>query len=72
MRFGVGNSAHIHDRYDTMYFISADALDKTYQFVKEFSLRLQNYKVFPIEKEIPENIVKRVDEYLFKKEDNKK
>ena len=55
-----------------MYFISADALDKTYQFVKEFSLRLQNYKVFPIEKEIPENIVKRVDEYLFKKEDNKK
>lgn len=67
MRFGVGNSAHIHNRYDTMHFIGEDALYRTYSFVEAFSKRLQQYQVFPIDKEIPEKIKEKVDKYLFKK-----
>ena len=34
MRFGAPNAAHIHDKYDTMHFISSESLNNTYSFVK--------------------------------------
>lgn len=67
MRFGSNESAHIHDRYDTTHFISSGSLENTYRFVKLFSDRIQQYKVFPIDKEIPKDIKEKVDKYLFKK-----
>ena len=66
MRFGAPNAAHIHDKYDTMHFISSESLNNTFNFVKEFVVRLQNYKVFPVDRVIPEDLVKKVNEYLFK------
>lgn len=72
MRFGLGDSAHIHDRYDTTHFISNDSLENTYSFVETFSKRLQQYKIFPIEKEIPMDIKEKVDKYLFKKSNETK
>ena len=72
MRFGAPNAAHIHDKYDTMHFISSESLNNTYSFVKEFAVKLQNYKVFPVDRVIPEDLVKKVNEYLFKnKSENK-
>ena len=71
MRFGAPNAAHIHDKYDTMHFISSKSLEHTYNFVKEFATRLQNYIVFPVDKEIPENLVTKVNEYLAKKKEEK-
>lgn len=72
MRFGVGNSAHIHSRYDTMHFIGENALYHTYSFIEIFSERLQHYRVFPIDREIPEKIKDKVDKYLFKKTEQTK
>ena len=72
MRFGVGNSAHIHNRYDTMHFIGEDALYHTYSFVETFSKKLQHYQVFPIDREIPGKIKEKVDKYLFKKTEQTK
>lgn len=66
MRFGNPSAAHIHDKYDTMHFISSDSLEKTYGFVLEFVKRLQNYLVFPVEKEIPDALVTKINEYLAK------
>lgn len=67
MRFGSGESAHIHNRYDTTHFISSASLENTYSFVKLFSDRIQQYKIFPVDKEIPNDIKEKVDKYLFKK-----
>lgn len=72
MRFGVENSAHIHDRYDTTHFISSASLENTYSFVELFSRRLQEYVIFPVDKEIPQDIKEKVDKYLMKKTENKK
>ena len=68
MRFGRPGAAHIHDRHDTMLFISKESLDKSYLFLEYLSNKLINANVFPVKREIPENIKKKIDEYLFKNE----
>ena len=68
MRFGRPGAAHIHNRHDTMSFISKESLEKTYSFLEYISKKLINANVFPIKREIPENIKKKIDEYLFKNE----
>ena len=68
MRFGKPGAAHIHDRYDTMSFISKESLEKTYSFIEYLSNKLVNANTFPVKREIPENIKKKIDEYLFKNE----
>ena len=68
MRFGRPGAAHIHDRYDTMSFISRESLEKTYMFLEFLSNKLINANTFPVKREIPENIKKKIDEYLFKNE----
>lgn len=69
MRFGPRGAAHIHDRYDTMSFISEESLKHTYTFLEYLSNKLINSYVFPVKRTIPENIKKKIDEYLFKNED---
>jgi Zn-dependent M28 family amino/carboxypeptidase len=69
MRFGPRGAAHIHDRYDTMSFISEESLKHTYTFLEYLSNKLINSNVFPVKRTIPENIKKKIDEYLFKNED---
>lgn len=68
MRFGRQGAAHIHDRHDTMSFISGRSLEKSYVFLEYLSNKLINANVFPVKREIPENIKKKIDEYLFKNE----
>ncbi len=68
MRFGRPGAAHIHNRYDTMAFISKKSLEKTYMFLEYISNKLINSNTFPVKREIPECIKKKIDEYLFKNE----
>lgn len=68
MRFGRPGAAHIHDRHDTMSFISKWSLEKTYMFLEFLASKLINSNTFPVKREIPENIKKKIDEYLFKNE----
>ncbi len=69
MRFASRGAGHIHDRHDTMSFISEASLNHTYLFLEYLAERLINAKVFAVKKVMPENLIKKIDEYLFKKED---
>lgn len=65
-RFGVAGTAYIHNRHDTLKFMSAESLKKTTDFVLLFAERAINGVAFPAERKVPENIVKKVNEYLKK------
>jgi aminopeptidase YwaD len=65
-RFAPQGGAFIHTRHDVMDFLSAEALEKTTIITKEFSESVVNSIVFPIERKIPENMRKKLDEYFGK------
>lgn len=67
-RGGAHGAAYIHNRYDTLEFLSADMLAKTTAHVLEFSKAVINAQVFPVGREIPQNMVEEVEKYLYKKE----
>ena len=67
-RFGTQGASFIHNRYDQMFFLSAEALGKTTEIVLTFADAVINAVVFPVEKKIPDNIKDDVDKYLYKKE----
>jgi Zn-dependent M28 family amino/carboxypeptidase len=69
-RFAPQGGAFIHTRNDVMDFLSAEALEKTTVITKELSEAIINSVVFPIEKNIPENMRKELDKY-FNKESKK-
>ena len=73
IRFGVPGAGYIHDRRDNLKsgYLSAEALDITLQQALMFAQRVDGAKVFPIERKVSDEIVKKVDEYLFKKKDQK-
>ena len=47
--------------------MNAEALGKTLDIVMEFSKRVINAPVFPIERKISDEIKDKVDKYLFRK-----
>jgi len=69
-RFGGMGTAFIHDRRDNLKngFLSENALDITLQQALHLSKRVVNAAVFPIKKEISDEIKGKVDKYLFKNE----
>ncbi len=67
-RDGAPGASYIHDRFDTLSFLSAEALAHTTRLVLEVSRALINGKVFPVERKIPQNMVEEVEKYLYKKE----
>lgn len=70
-RFGIPGSAFIHGRYDVMEYLSEEALEKTLKYVMEFADEMVNAVVCPVEPGIPDNLVKKIDEYLDKNPDEK-
>ncbi len=68
-RFGAPGTAFIHERRDDLAYgyMSADALGKTLDIVYEFSRRVINAPVFPIERKISDEMKNKVDKYLFRK-----
>ena len=73
VRFGPPGAGYIHDRRDNLKsnYLSAEALDITLQQALMLAQRVDSAKVFPIERKVSDEIVKKVDEYLFKKKDKK-
>lgn len=67
-RDGAPGAAYIHDRFDTLSFLSADMLEKTTRIVLEFGKEMANAALVPVERKIPQNIVEYVEKYLYKKE----
>ncbi len=65
---GAPGAAYIHDRFDTLSFLSADMLEKTTRIVLEFGKEMANAALVPVERKIPQNIVEDVEKYLYKKE----
>ena len=67
-RDGAPGAAYIHNRFDTLSFLSAEMLEKTTRHVLAFGDAMANAAVFPVERKIPQNIVEQVEKYLYKKE----
>lgn len=67
-RDGAQGAAYIHNRYDTLEFLSAPMLQKTTEHVLDFGRTVINAKVFPVERKVPEKITEEVEKYLYKKE----
>lgn len=67
-RDGAPGAAYIHDRFDTLSFLSADMLEKTTRIVLEFGKEMAGAALVPVERKIPRNIVEDVEKYLYKKE----
>ena len=67
-RFGAPGAAHIHNRFDTLSFLSPEALEKTARYVLAFSRDMVNATAFPVKREVPQNMVEEVEKYLYKKE----
>ncbi len=67
-RAGARGAAYIHNRFDTLDFLSAEMLEKTTAHVLEFSRAMVNARVFPVERKMPQNMVEEIDKYLYKKE----
>lgn len=66
-RIAGGNVAPIHCRYDLMDVLSMAQLEKDIGFIAEFTRRMADAACCPVSREIPENIRKELDEYLFRK-----
>ena len=71
MRFGVGGTAHIHSRKDTLFFMSEDALFNTFKYTLEFSKHLANEKEFPIQRKIDNKMKEKICKYLKKRKKDK-
>ena len=62
-RGGAPGTSYIHNRHDTLKFMSPGALEKTAVFVLEFAKKVINGHAFAIERKVPESIVKKMEEY---------
>lgn len=67
-RDGAPGAAYIHDRFDTLSFLSAEMLEKTTRIVLEFGKEMAGAALVPVERKIPQNIQEDVEKYLYKKE----
>ena len=72
-RFGPMGAGFIHDRRDNLKskYLSEAALDITLQQVLVFAKRVDSAIVFPIARELCDEIKGKVDKYLFKKPEKK-
>lgn len=66
-RIAANAVAPIHCRYDLLDVLSMKQLQADIDFITEFTKRMANAVYCPVDREIPENIKKEIDEYLFRK-----
>lgn len=66
VRFASSGAAACHLRQDNLTPLSGEALKYTGDFVRAFSERVVNARMFPVGREIPEDIRKKLDKYLNK------
>ena len=61
------NTATIHNSYDTRKLIKTDNMQSDIAFITAFAERMANAVQCPVSREIPENMQKKLDEYLLRK-----
>ncbi len=61
------NTATIHNSYDTRKLIKTDNMQSDIAFITAFAERMANAVHCPVSREIPENMQKKLDEYLLRK-----
>ena len=71
-RSAPSNTATIHNSYDTMALMSGEQMVSDIDFLIAFADRMANAKRCPVAREMPENMVKKLDEYLCRKRPEKK
>lgn len=69
-RLAPGNTATIHNRYDTMDVMKAEHMAKDVAFITAFTEHMACAKRCPVSKEIPDNMKEKLDIYLNRKRDN--
>ena len=67
-RFGAHGMSYIHNRNDVIGYVSAKALQKSADIALLFAERMDKAVCLPFERKIPDEMKKKVDEYLMKKD----
>ena len=65
-RDGVVGGAFMHSRHDVIKYLSAESLSKTIELIQNYTEELINAVVFPVKKEIPEDIKGNIDKYMYR------
>ena len=71
-RLAPGNTATIHNSYDTMAVMSGDQMVEDIDFVIAFASRFAGAKRCPVARTMPDNMKQKLDEYLCRKRPEKK
>ena len=66
-RVNVGNTATIHNSYDTAALMKTSHMQNDIDFITAFASRMANAVSCPVAREIPDNIKEKLDEYLLRK-----
>ena len=66
-RWAPGNTATIHNSYDTPAVMSGRQMVEDIDFIVAFSRRMAEAKLCPVAKEMPDNMKEKLDEYLTRK-----
>ena len=72
VRRAPGNTAVIHNRYDTRALVDAQTLSKDIDFLADFICTLADAVFFPVRREIPDNMKEKLDVYLTRTREKKK
>lgn len=70
-RIAPGNTATIHNSYDTMAVMKAEHMQEDIAFIAAFADRMANAAHCPVEKKMPDNMKEKLDIYLCRKRDKK-
>ena len=71
-RIAPGNTATIHNSYDTVALMSGRQMVEDIDFLIAFAQRFANAKRCPVARTMPENMKQKLDEYLCRKRPEKK
>ena len=66
-RWAPGNTATIHNSYDTPAVMSGRQMAEDIDFIVAFSQRMADAKHCPVAREMPDNMKEKLDEYLTRK-----
>ncbi|MBQ8382737.1 MAG: Zn-dependent exopeptidase M28 [Clostridia bacterium] len=66
-RSAPGNTATIHNSYDTPAVLSGEQMVKDIAFIQAFAARMANAVHLPIDKKMPDNMKEKLDKYLVRK-----
>ncbi|MBQ8288157.1 MAG: Zn-dependent exopeptidase M28 [Clostridia bacterium] len=66
-RSAPGNTATIHNSYDTPALLSGEQMVADIAFIQAFATRMANAVHLPIDKKMPDNMKEKLDKYLVRK-----